>query len=205
MSSSRDKGKKKTSFNHEIPPFEEIFPSSPPGVEQTLRRPTKRPRSKTTTSLRDYTPELDPKEYWTQRLLEEREKCSKSGEFSITLLTTCLKNFLAEIQKDYTNNCVWLRVRYGACRALDFPGPRKKCPPRTALRGEAGDLFYSTPPRALSGAPHFLGPVFAVSGAPFLLPPANSPFRGPAFCGAPSGALLIVVNFVPEMRISSVC
>ena len=44
-------------------------------------------------------------------------------------------------------------------------GPRKKSPPRTALRGGAGDLFFSTPPRA-----------------PFSLPPAKSLFRGPANC-----------------------
>ena len=100
------------------------------------------------------------------------------------------------------------------CRAKSAPrlvfasghaGPRKKSPPRTALRGGAGDLFFFAPPRAPSGAPHFRGPVFAVSGAPFSLPPANSPFRGPVFCGAPSGAPQIVVNYVLEMPISGVC
>ena len=83
--------------------------------------------------------------------------------------------------------------------ASGHAGPRKKSPPRTALRGGVGDLFFFAPPRAPSGAPHFRGPVFAVSGAPFSPPPANSPFRGPVFCGAPSGAPQFPVNFAPAM------
>ena len=75
----------------------------------------------------------------------------------------------------------------GVVFASGHAGPRKKSPPRTALRGGAGDLFFFTPPRA-------------PSGAPFLLPPAKSPLRGPVFCGALSRAPLIVLNFVPEMR-----
>ena len=93
----------------------------------------------------------------------------------------------------------------GLVFASGHAGPCKKSLPRPALRGGAGDLFFSTLPCALSRAPHFQGPVFAVSGAPFFLPPAKSLFWGTIFCGALSGALLIVVNFVPEMRISGVC
>ena len=107
MSSHREKGKKKATFNPEIPPFQGNIPSSPPAVEATpfLPSPVKRPRSNTTTSLRDFTPELDPKQYWNQRLLAERKKGSAKGEFTTTLLTTCLVEFLAEIHTDYTNKC----------------------------------------------------------------------------------------------------
>ena len=107
MSSSRDKGKGKTTSNPEIPPFQAEFRSSPP-VEQELpfapHNTAKRPRSNTTTSLRDFTAEMDPKEYWFRRLGEARKK-NPRGEFTITILTTCLTEFLAEIQRDYTNRC----------------------------------------------------------------------------------------------------
>ena len=110
MSSSREKGKKKYTFNPAIPPFEGILSSPPPAAEAGpfLPSPVKRPQSNTTTSLRDYTPELDPEQYWNQRLIEARKKSSSNGAFTIQLLTTCLTNFLAEIQKDYTNKCVQL-------------------------------------------------------------------------------------------------
>ena len=110
MSSSREKGKKKSTFNPAIPPFEGILSSPPPAAEAGpfLPSPVKRPRSNTTTSLRDYMPELDPEQYWNQRLIEARKKSSSNGAFTIQLLTTCLTNFLAEIQKDYTNKCVQL-------------------------------------------------------------------------------------------------
>ena len=65
--------------------------------------------------------------------------------------------------------------------ASGHAGPRKKSPPRTALRGGAGDLFFFAPPRAPSRAPHFQGPVFAVSGGPFSLPPRKFPVPGPRF------------------------
>jgi hypothetical protein len=48
---------------------------------------------------------LDPKQYWNQRLLAERKKGSAKGEFTTTLLTSCLVEFLAEIHTDYTNKC----------------------------------------------------------------------------------------------------
>ena len=160
MSSSRDKGKKKTTFNPEIPPFEEIFPSSPPGIEPTLPSPTKRPRSETTTSLRDYTPELDPKQYWTQWLLEERKKSSKSGKFSITLLITCLTNFLAKIQKDYTNKCVRLSEQINTLqdensamaaainsvhtKTTHYLGSSSPTPEDTSLRQEVGSFHQHT-------------------------------------------------------------
>ena len=66
----------------------------------------------------------------------------------------------------------------GLVFASGHTGPRKKSPPRTALRGGAGGLFFFTPPRAPSGAPHFRGPVFA-SHRKFPVPgPANcSQFR----------------------------
>ena len=110
MSSSREKGKKKSTFNPAIPPFEGILSSPPPAAEAGpfLPSPVKRPRSNKTTSLHDYTPELDPEQYWNQRLIEARKKSSSNGAFTIQLLTTCLTNFLAEIQKDYTNRCVQL-------------------------------------------------------------------------------------------------
>jgi hypothetical protein len=108
MSSTSGKGKKKATFNPEIPPFQTEFRSSPP-VEQELpfapHNTAKRPRSNTTTSLRDFTAEMDPKQYWYRRLMDSRKKGSSKGEFTITLLTTCLTDFLLEIQQDYTNKC----------------------------------------------------------------------------------------------------
>ena len=96
-------------------------------------------------------------------------------------------------------------VHSGACGAPNFPGPAKNprtAPPRGAGRGGAGDLFFFTPPRSPSGAPHFRGPVFTVFRGPFQLSPANSPFRVPGFRGAPPGAPLSPSNFAPGMLIS---
>jgi hypothetical protein len=108
MSSPSGKGKEKTTFNPEIPPYEGFLPSSPPAVEATPFSPhtsLKRPRSNTTTSLRDYVPGLAPKQYWNQRLMEERKKKSGKGEFSIHLLTTLLVDFVAEVHQDYSTKC----------------------------------------------------------------------------------------------------
>ena len=80
-----------------------------------------------------------------------------------------------------------------ACGAPNFPGTRQKSPPRTALRGGVGDQFFLAPPHALSGAPYIRGAVSSISGRPFLVPPAKSPFRGPDFCGAPSGSPFLAV------------
>src|SRR5437588_9452058 len=92
MSSSREKGKKKSTFNPAIPPFEGILSSPPPAAQAGpfLPSPVKRPQSNRTTSLHDYTPELDPERYWNQRLIEARKKSSSNGAFTIQLLTTCL-------------------------------------------------------------------------------------------------------------------
>ena len=78
-----------------------------------------------------------------------------------------------------------------------FQGPAKNPCPALYCRVEWGIFFFSPHP-----APH-LGP--HTSRAPFSLLHTNFLFWCLIFCGAPSGALLIVVNFVPEMRISSVC
>ena len=98
------------------------------------------------------------------------------------------------------------RMRCGAGSKI-FTPPRPKvntiCGPQkipaqhhTAGLG-GGSFFFSLYPMPRLGPCTF--------GALFLLPPANSPLLGPVFWGAPSGAPLIVVNFVPEMRISGIC
>ena len=73
-------------------------------------------------------------------------------------------------------------VRFGARGAPGFPGPRKKSPPRPAPHCGAGRGIFFFSPRPVPRP----GP--RTSGAPFLLPPAKSP--------------LIVVDFVPEIRIA---
>ena len=80
--------------------------------------------------------------------------------------------------------------------ASGHAGPRKKSLHHTALRGGVGDLSFFHPTSC---------PVLAVSGALILLPLAKLPFWGPVFCGTQSGAQLFVVNFMPEIHISSAC
>ena len=89
-------------------------------------------------------------------------------------LKLCHPSYYFPLSRGILRSCPWLVFAPG------HAGPREKSPHRTALRGEAGDLFFFTPPRAPPGAPHFRGPVFEVSGAPIMLPPAKSSFRGPA-------------------------
>ena len=67
-------------------------------------------------------------------------------------------------------------------------GPHKKSPPHTALQGGGWDLFFFHPAQCPIRGPALLGPCFRFSP------------QIPRF-----GARLIVVNFMPEMRISGVC
>jgi hypothetical protein len=101
MSSRGNKGKKKTTFNPEIPPFHGSGAGTSSAAEATSSS-SKRPRSDTTSSLPAFKPESDPLTYWKWRFqTESHKKPDASGKELIEIFST----FLADIQKDYTQRC----------------------------------------------------------------------------------------------------
>jgi hypothetical protein len=104
MSSRGNKGKKKTTFNPDVPPFKwSEIPDDNTGIGIIATPSTsKRPRSDTTSSLPAYKPESDPLTYWKTRLQKE---CPKEPGASTKDLLSTFANFLADIQKDYTQRC----------------------------------------------------------------------------------------------------
>jgi hypothetical protein len=101
MSSHGNKGKKKTTFNPDVPPFKwSDIEDDNTGIGSLASPSTsKRPRSHTTSSLPAYQPESNPLTYWKRRLQKKSPK--DPGASTKDLLSTFV-NFLADIQKDYT-------------------------------------------------------------------------------------------------------
>jgi hypothetical protein len=101
MSSRSNKGKKKNTFNPDVPPFKwSQIPDENTGIGSPATPSTsKQHRSNTTFSLPGCKPESDPLTYWKTRLQKESPK--EPGASTKDLLST-FANFLADIQKDYT-------------------------------------------------------------------------------------------------------
>jgi hypothetical protein len=98
MSSRGNKGKKKTTFNPEIPPFHGSGAGTSSAAEETPFS-SKRPRSDTTSSVPAFKRESDPLTYWKKRFqTESYKKPEASGKELIEIFST----FLADIQKDYS-------------------------------------------------------------------------------------------------------
>jgi hypothetical protein len=101
MSSRGNKGKKKTTFHPEIPPFHGSGAGASSAAEAASSS-SKRPRSDTISSLPAFQPEGDPLTYWKRRFqTESQKKPDASGKELIEIFST----FLADIQKDYTQRC----------------------------------------------------------------------------------------------------
>src|SRR5205807_7793413 len=112
--SQRQQGKEKITFNPEIPPFEggenlgSIFAAAQAEMEaepssSATTNPSKRPRSNTTSSLRNYQPEQDPGHYWSRRYLKKvREYPSDMTFHNFAMIFV---GFLGELQTDYTTKC----------------------------------------------------------------------------------------------------
>src|SRR5437588_4602103 len=110
MSPKGNKGKKKITFNPEIPPFEggenlgSIFAAAQAEMEaepssSATAKSSKRPRSNTTSSLRDYPPEQDPGHYWSRRYLKKVR--NYPSDMTFHNLAMIFVGFLGELQTDY--------------------------------------------------------------------------------------------------------
>jgi hypothetical protein len=101
MSFCGNKGKKKTTFNPDVPPFKwSDVPDDNTGIGSLATPSTsKRARSDTTSCPPAYKPESDPLTYGKTRLQKESPK--EPGASRKDLITT-FANFLADIHKDYT-------------------------------------------------------------------------------------------------------
>ena len=114
MAPKGNKGKKKITFNPEIPPFEggenlgstfaaaqaqiEVEPSS-----SATANPSKRPQCNTTSSLRDYQAEQEPGHYLNCRYLKKvRDYPSDMIFHNFAMIFV---GFLGELQTDYTTKC----------------------------------------------------------------------------------------------------
>jgi hypothetical protein len=98
ISTHGNKGKKKTTFNPEIPPFHGSGAGTSSAAEGTCSS-SKRQSSNSTSSLLAFKHGSDPLKYWKRHFqMESHKKPDASGNELIEIFST----FLAIIQKDYT-------------------------------------------------------------------------------------------------------
>jgi hypothetical protein len=104
MSSHNNKGRKKTTFNPDVPPFKWIeIPDDNISIGSIATPSTSQPPGRdTTSSLPAYKPESDPLTCWNTRL--QKESPEEPDANTKDLLST-FGNFLVDIQKGYTQRC----------------------------------------------------------------------------------------------------
>jgi hypothetical protein len=98
MSSRGNTGKKKTTFNPDLPPFKwsDVLDDNTGIGSLATPSTSKPPRSDATSSLPAYQPESDTLTYWKTHLQKESPK--EPGASTKDLLST-FANFLGDIQK----------------------------------------------------------------------------------------------------------
>ena len=100
MSSTSSKGKKKTTFNPDIPPFQHLVGVSPTaGSTVSATSSNKRPRSETVSSLAGlHKGESNPAAYWHNRFKRENRE---NGDLPTSGTLQLIVGYLGDIQRDY--------------------------------------------------------------------------------------------------------
>src|SRR5947209_5125067 len=100
MSSTSSKGKKKTTFNPDIPPFQHLVGVSPTaGSTVSATSSNKRPRSETVSSLAGlHKGESNPAAYWHNRFKRENRE---NGDLPTSGTLQLIVGYLVDIQRDY--------------------------------------------------------------------------------------------------------
>ena len=100
MSSSGSKGKKKTTFNPDIPEFPVLScVSSTAGSHVSAQSSNKRPRSETVSSLAGlHKDESNPSAYWLNRFKRENRE---SGDLPTSVTLKLIVGYFGEMQRDY--------------------------------------------------------------------------------------------------------
>src|SRR5205807_9841313 len=100
MSSTSSKGKKKTTFNPDIPPFQHLVGVSPTAGSTVLTTSSnKQPRSETVSSLAGlHKGESNPAAYWHNRFKRENRE---NGDLPTSGTLQLIVGYLGDMQRDY--------------------------------------------------------------------------------------------------------
>src|SRR5437588_10370086 len=101
MSSSSSKGKKKTTFNPDIPPFQQLVGVSPTaGSSVSATSSHKRPRSETVSSLAGlHKGESNPAAYWHNRFKRDNRE---NGDLPTSATLQLLVGYLGNLPNYYS-------------------------------------------------------------------------------------------------------